>query len=157
MKSDPKSATLFVGMRGSARFVVLSFSVPSVFAGATFCQEPASILAKANLKEIKRFAAMPNGLGVRVCSDKFCAKAGTMGVLNSVSSLSDPVTDRPEMNSNTKTWLQLYVDAMTEKDPYKRLALVQELRKIPRHDESEEIPQESRPRSVPPKIVRRRH
>jgi hypothetical protein len=100
---------------------------------------------------------MPNSLGVRVCSDKFCAKAGTMGVLNSVSSLSDPVTDRPEMNSNTKTWLQLYVDAMTEKDPYKRLALVQELRKIPRHDESEEIPQESRPRSVPPKIVRRRH
>jgi hypothetical protein len=104
---------------------------------------------------------MPNGLGVRVCSHKFCAKAGTMGVLNSVSSLSDPVTDRltdrPEMNSNTKTWLQLYVDAMTEKDPYKRLALVQELRKIPRYDESEEIPQESRPRSVPPKIVRRRH
>jgi hypothetical protein len=80
-----------------------------------------------------------------------------MGVLNSVSSLSDPLTDRTEMNSNAKTWLQLYVDAVTEKDPYKRLALVQELRKIPRHDESEEIPQEPRPRSVHPKVVRRRH
>lgn len=80
-----------------------------------------------------------------------------MGVLNSVTSLSDPLAGRTEMNSNAKTWLQLYVDAMTEKDPYKRLALVQELQKIPRHDESEESPQESRPRSVQPKVVRRRH
>lgn len=80
-----------------------------------------------------------------------------MGVLNSVSSLSDPLSDRTEKNSKAKTWLQLYVDAVTEKDPYKRLALVQELRKIPRHDESEEIPQEPRPRSVRPKVVRRRH
>ena len=81
-----------------------------------------------------------------------------MGVLNSVSSLTDPLTDRTEMNTKAKTWLQLYVDAMTEKDPYKRLALVQELRKIPRHDESEEIPQEPRQRSVvQPKVVRRRH
>lgn len=31
-----------------------------------------------------------------------------------------------------RTWLQLYVDAMTEKDPYKRLALVRELRSIRR-------------------------
>lgn len=80
-----------------------------------------------------------------------------MGVLNSMSSLSDPVSDGTEMNSNKKSWLQLYVDAVTEKDPYKRLALVQELRKIPRHDESDEILQEPRPRSVQPKIVRRRH
>lgn len=80
-----------------------------------------------------------------------------MGVLNSVSSLSDPLSDRTGKNSKAKTWLQLYVDAVTEKDPYKRLALVQELRKIPRHDESEEIPQEPRPRSVRPKVVRRRH
>lgn len=80
-----------------------------------------------------------------------------MGVLNSVSSLSDPLSDRTEKNSKAKTWLQLYVDAVTEKDPYKRLALVQELRKIPRHDESEEIPQEPRPRTVRPKVVRRRH
>ena len=80
-----------------------------------------------------------------------------MGVLNSMSSLSDPVSDGTEMNSNKKSWLQLYVDAVTEKDPYKRLALVQELRKIPRHDESDEMLQESRPRSVQPKIVRRRH
>ena len=28
-----------------------------------------------------------------------------------------------------RSWLQLYVDAMTEKDPYKRLALVRELGK----------------------------
>jgi hypothetical protein len=88
---------------------------------------------------------------------KFCAKAETMGVLNSVSSLSDPLSDRTEMNSNAKTWLQLYVDAVTEKDPYKRLALVQELRKIPRHDESEDIPQQPRARSVGPKVVRRKH
>ncbi|HXF12791.1 MAG TPA: hypothetical protein VN517_06540 [Terriglobales bacterium] len=80
-----------------------------------------------------------------------------MGVLNSMSSLSDPVSDGTEMNSNKKSWLQLYVDAVTEKDPYKRLALVQELRKIPRHDESDEMLQEPRPRSVRPKIVRRRH
>jgi hypothetical protein len=79
-----------------------------------------------------------------------------MAVLNSVSSLPDPLSDRTEMNSNAKSWLQLYVDAVTEKDPYKRLALVQELRKIPRHDESDEIPQEPRPRSiVRPKVVRR--
>ena len=80
-----------------------------------------------------------------------------MGVLNSMSSLSDPVSDGTEMNSNKKSWLQLYVDAVTEKDPYKRLALVQELRKIPRHDESDEMLQEPRPRPVHPKVVRRRH
>jgi hypothetical protein len=48
------------------------------------------------------------------------------------------IPDVVDMKTNSKTWLQLYVDAMTEKDPYKRLALVQELRKIPRHDDSEE-------------------
>src|SRR5215831_5403150 len=42
-----------------------------------------------------------------------------------------------------KNWLQLYVDAMTEKDPYKRLALVRRLRKVPRHDESDEAPERS--------------
>jgi len=41
-------------------------------------------------------------------------------------------------SENTKNWLQLYVDATTERDPYKRLALVRELRQIPKHDESEE-------------------
>lgn len=81
-----------------------------------------------------------------------------MGVLDSMSSLSDPLTNRSEMKGGTKSWLQLYVDAVTEKDPYKRLALVEELRKIPRYDESEEIPQEPRTRSVTrPKVVRRRH
>ena len=39
-----------------------------------------------------------------------------------------------------KNWLQLYVDAMTEKDPYKRLALVRRLRQVPRHDESDDAP-----------------
>jgi hypothetical protein len=72
----------------------------------------------------------------------------------------DSLNDRVETNINTKakTWLQLYVDAMTEKDPYKRLALVEELRKLPRHDESDDLPQEPRPRTVArPKVVRRRH
>ena len=40
--------------------------------------------------------------------------------------------------NNSKNWLQMYVDAMTERDPYKRLALVRELRQMPKHDESEE-------------------
>jgi len=43
-----------------------------------------------------------------------------------------------------KNWLQLYVDAMTEKDPYKRLALVRRLRQVPRHDESDETPERPR-------------
>ena len=43
------------------------------------------------------------------------------------------------MNTNSNTWLQLYVDAMTEKDPYKRLALVEQLRKMPKHDDSEDL------------------
>jgi hypothetical protein len=40
---------------------------------------------------------------------------------------------------NEATWLQLYVDAVMEKDPYKRLALVRELRTFPKHDDSEEV------------------
>lgn len=43
------------------------------------------------------------------------------------------------MELNNKTWLQIYVDAMTEKDPYKRLAMVRELRRMPRQDESEDF------------------
>src|SRR5579859_6285517 len=54
-----------------------------------------------------------------------------------------------------KNWLQLYVDAMTEKDPYKRLALVRRLREVPRHDESDENPERPRLQSVPrPTILR---
>jgi len=34
------------------------------------------------------------------------------------------------MKEQSNTWLQLFVDAMTEKDPYKRLALVEQLRKM---------------------------
>ena len=48
-----------------------------------------------------------------------------------------------------KNWLQLYVDAMTEKDPYKRLALVRRLRQVPRHDESDENPERPRLHIVP--------
>lgn len=52
-----------------------------------------------------------------------------------------------------KSWLQLYVDAATEKDPYKRLALVRQLREVPRHDESDEsnnrIASQPTPNSAP--------
>lgn len=54
-----------------------------------------------------------------------------------------------------KNWLQLYVDAMTEKDPYKRLALVRRLREVPRHDESDENPERPRLQQGPrPTILR---
>lgn len=57
-------------------------------------------------------------------------------------SIPDPAIPDPAIpdpgDSNGKTWLQLYVDAMTEKDPYKRLALVRQLRNMPKHDDSEE-------------------
>ena len=43
------------------------------------------------------------------------------------------------MELTNKTWLQIYVDAVTEKDPYKRLALVRELRRMPRQDESKDF------------------
>ena len=41
------------------------------------------------------------------------------------------------MKSSGERWLQLYVDAMTERDPYKRLALVRELRRLRREREGE--------------------
>ncbi|MBO0911371.1 MAG: hypothetical protein J2P13_06220 [Acidobacteria bacterium] len=62
-------------------------------------------------------------------------------------SMPDPDVN-PEIKADRKTWLQLYVDAMTEKDPYKRLAMVKELRKIPRHDDSEDFAQEAVVRPV---------
>ncbi len=43
------------------------------------------------------------------------------------------------MNSNGKSWLDLYVDAMMEKDPYKRLALVRKLRSVPRQGEADDL------------------
>ena len=43
------------------------------------------------------------------------------------------------MNSNGKSWLDLYVDAMLEKDPYKRLAMVRKLRSVPKQGESDEV------------------
>jgi hypothetical protein len=60
--------------------------------------------------------------------------------------------DTAEMEASEKSWLQLYVDAMTEKDPYKRLALVQQLRKMPKHDESEELAQGPVVRPVKPVV-----
>ena len=41
------------------------------------------------------------------------------------------------MNSNGKSWLDIYVDAMLEKDPYKRLAMVRMLRKSQRQGDAE--------------------
>lgn len=43
------------------------------------------------------------------------------------------------MNNNAKSWLDLYVDAMMEKDPYKRLAMVRKLRNVQRQGESDEV------------------
>jgi hypothetical protein len=51
-----------------------------------------------------------------------------------------------------KNWLQLYVDAMTEKDPYKRLALVRRLRQVPKPAS----PKPSLPRVAAPKAALRR-
>ena len=61
-------------------------------------------------------------------------------------------------NTQGKSWLQLYVDAMMEKDPYKRLRLVRELRDIPRHDDSEQLFDEPTVESAKrkPKTSRRR-
>jgi len=49
------------------------------------------------------------------------------------------------MEIKENLWLQLFVDAMTEKDPYKRLAMVHKLRRIPRESLSNET---FEPRSV---------
>ncbi|PYV47917.1 MAG: hypothetical protein DMG92_15235 [Acidobacteria bacterium] len=102
------------------------------------------------------FMRIKNGLDRAAQNRKIPhAKATKLSVLSSMStqSLPEPVNT----SGNAKTWLQLYVDAMTEKDPYKRLALVEELRKLPRHDESEEMVQEPVVRPIQrPRVVRRR-
>jgi hypothetical protein len=46
------------------------------------------------------------------------------------------------MSSASKSWLQLYVDATMEKDPFKRLKLVKELNRLPRQDDSGEVAEE---------------
>jgi hypothetical protein len=56
---------------------------------------------------------------------------GGSNIVNRVTSLT--------MNSNGKSWLDLYVDAMMEKDPYKRLAMVRKLRNVRRQSESDEV------------------
>jgi hypothetical protein len=59
------------------------------------------------------------------------------------------------MNSNGKSWLDLYVDAMLEKDPYKRLALVRKLRSVPRQGEAEDVVWDEVPLRRSSKAVRR--
>jgi len=66
------------------------------------------------------------------------------------------IPEPTEMNTNSKTWLQLYVDAVTEKDPYKRLALVEQLRKMPRHDDSEDLAPEPVIRPVKSRAINTR-
>ena len=59
--------------------------------------------------------------------------------------------------NHAESWLQLYVDAVMEKDPYKRLALVRELKNLPRAAAADEVLDEPAPRKLQPrKIVRRR-
>jgi hypothetical protein len=43
-----------------------------------------------------------------------------------------------DMNANVGNWLQLYVDAVMERDPYKRLALVRKLKDMPKDHLSDE-------------------
>ena len=50
-----------------------------------------------------------------------------------------PLAETANMNNDGKSWLDLYVDAMLEKDPYKRLALARKLRSVPRQGESEDV------------------
>ena len=38
------------------------------------------------------------------------------------------------MSATQTNWLQVYVDAVMEKDPYKRLALVRKLKDMPKDD-----------------------
>ena len=62
------------------------------------------------------------------------------------------------MNNNPRTWLQVYVDAVMERDPYKRLALVRELKSMPRENGSAESFDEPVSRPVKNKaVLRRRH
>jgi hypothetical protein len=62
------------------------------------------------------------------------------------------------MNNNPRTWLQVYVDAVMERDPYKRLALVRELRNMPREDASGESLEAPVSRPIKNKaVLRRRH
>jgi hypothetical protein len=62
------------------------------------------------------------------------------------------------MNNNPRTWLQVYVDAVMERDPYKRLALVRELKNMPREEASAESLEEPISRRAKNKaVLRRRH
>ena len=49
-----------------------------------------------------------------------------------------PISSMDSLKSNSTSWLHLFVDAMTERDPYKRLALIRELRRVPRESEVED-------------------
>jgi hypothetical protein len=62
------------------------------------------------------------------------------------------------MKNVGKNWLHLYVDAVSERDPYQRLSLVRELTRIPRQDEAEELVDrviDHRSIPLPPKRARK--
>jgi hypothetical protein len=61
------------------------------------------------------------------------------------------------MSTAGKSWLQLYVDATMEKDPFKRLRLVRELNSLPREDDSGEIAEERRVKPLRKSKPARRH
>jgi hypothetical protein len=61
------------------------------------------------------------------------------------------------MSTQPRTWLQLYVDAVMEKDPQKRLAMVRELRQMPKRDDSEEVVEELSNRAARKSKVLRRN
>jgi hypothetical protein len=60
------------------------------------------------------------------------------------------------METNQRSWLQVFVDAMMEKDPYKRLAMVRQLRNMPRSEFTEEKLQKHVPHKTKPRIARHR-
>ena len=67
------------------------------------------------------------------------------------------------MTSSSKNWLHLYVDAVTERDPYKRLALIHALKRLPREGEEppdpepqEKVRHQRSPRDRKTKTARRR-
>jgi hypothetical protein len=60
------------------------------------------------------------------------------------------------MDKKSKNWLQIYVDAMTEKDPYRSLALIRELKSIPRKDRADETLETALQEEQPAKRHRKR-
>jgi hypothetical protein len=97
-------------------------------------------------KSLAGKSVFSSGLPPRI----FCPSECIRSLRTFSSNLAEPIyKTMPEVTADEpKNWLQLYVDAVTEKDPYKRLALVHRLRQVPRHDESDETPERPRLRVV---------